>query len=70
MLDPNRIRSAPKEVKDGLKHRGISPGIVDDFLLIDESWKKITAEVDELRKLQNELSREKKIDDAKKLQGA
>lgn len=56
MLDPNRIRKNPDEIKIALKNRGLSTKFVDDFLLIDEEWRNANAEVDKLRAAQKRLS--------------
>jgi len=66
MLDPNRIRNEADEVKIGIKNRGLSPDIVENFILVDANWREVTVVVDSLRAKQKELSKEKNIEDAKK----
>lgn len=56
MLDPNRIRKNPDEIRTALKNRGLSPKLADDFLLIDEEWRGVKAEVEKLRAEQKRLS--------------
>jgi len=56
MLDPNRIRKNPDEVKTALKNRGLQTKLADDFLAIDEEWRNVNSEVDNLRAEQKRLS--------------
>jgi len=62
MLDPNLIREDTKRVKDSVKNRGMKPGIVDDFLKLDEEWRKTTTNIEKLRAEKNKLGK----DDRKK----
>ncbi|MBI2013883.1 MAG: serine--tRNA ligase [Candidatus Colwellbacteria bacterium] len=50
MLDVNLIRKEKDLVKEGVKRKNISPKIVDDFLALDERWKTLTAQLDNLRR--------------------
>ncbi len=71
MIDPNLIRKNPEFVKENIKKRFQNPEIVDVFLEIDERWRKLSKEIDELRHRRNEITKEvierkklgKKIDD-------
>lgn len=65
MLDVNLIRNNPQEVKDGISKKGADPKLVDEFLTLDKRWRELTKEVDDLRARQNELSTERKIEEAK-----
>ncbi len=65
MLDVNLIRNNPQEVKDGISKKGASPKLVDNFLDLDKKWRETTKQVDDLRARQNELSAERKIEEAK-----
>lgn len=56
MLDPKLIRSKPETVKVGLKNRRADITLVDKFLSIDEEWRKITSQIDDLRAQQNSAS--------------
>lgn len=49
MLDINFIRQNPKEVKKGIVAKNANPQLVDDFLALDEKWRKLTKEIDERR---------------------
>lgn len=66
MIDITRIREQSDEVKTALQHRGKDSAIVDAFLEIDTQWKSLTTEVEKLRKLQKDLTKEEKRDEAKK----
>ncbi|KKU14690.1 MAG: Serine-tRNA ligase [Parcubacteria group bacterium GW2011_GWB1_45_9] len=66
MLDPNRIRKNPDEVKTALKNRGLSVKLVDDFLLIDGEWRAANVEVDKLRAGQKRLSSPLIVEEARK----
>ncbi len=50
------LRSRPDEVRRMLKWRGYDEGLVDEFLRLDNEWKSIKANVDELRHRRNMLS--------------
>ncbi|OGM89330.1 serine--tRNA ligase [Candidatus Wolfebacteria bacterium RBG_13_41_7] len=67
MLDVNLIRQNPEKVKEGIKKKNYAPSLVDEFLSIDEEWRKLTEETDGLRSQQKKLSEERKIEEAKAL---
>ncbi|MFH1346788.1 MAG: serine--tRNA ligase [Spirochaetota bacterium] len=67
MLDVNLIRQNPEIVKQGIKKKNYAPSLVDEFLAIDEEWRKLTEETDGLRFQQKKLSEERKIEEAKAL---
>ncbi|MBI2514985.1 serine--tRNA ligase [Candidatus Wolfebacteria bacterium] len=67
MLDINLIRKNPEEVKEGIRNKGINPKLVDDFLALDEEWRKLTREVDNLRSDQKKLSDARNIEEATKI---
>ncbi|MDI6731291.1 MAG: serine--tRNA ligase [Candidatus Margulisbacteria bacterium] len=56
MLDPKLIRNNPEAIRKGLKNRKADAGMVDIFLTVDEEWRKVTVEVDELKARRNTLS--------------
>ena len=56
MLDINFIREHPEEVKKGVQKKNVDPQLVDDFLGVDEEWRRVSSELDEARSGQNELS--------------
>ena len=58
MLDPKLIRNNPESVKKGLKMRQGDASLVDKFLAIDEEWRKVTIEVEELQAKRNKVSDE------------
>ena len=67
MLDVNLIRRNPEEVKKGIAKKNFSPKLVDDFLALDEEWRKLTKQIDDLRAEQKKLSDERKIEEATKI---
>lgn len=67
MLDINKIRDNPKEIKAGIKAKNSDPALVDKFLELDEKWRALTAKFDNLRSEQKKLGEVKKIEEAKKL---
>jgi seryl-tRNA synthetase len=52
MLDPKLLRNNPEAVKNSLKKRGAETKAVDDFLSVDEEWRKLTFATEELRSKQ------------------
>lgn len=66
MLDVNLIRENPEKVKKGVAAKNADPKLVDDFLALDEKWRKLTARLDDLRAEQKKLSGERKIEEGKK----
>ncbi|NCO15548.1 serine--tRNA ligase [Candidatus Wolfebacteria bacterium CG1_02_39_135] len=67
MLDINLIRQNPEKVKSGIAAKNSDPKLVDDFLALDENWRKLTKEIDDLRAEQNKFSDERKIEQATKI---
>jgi len=65
MLDIKLLREEPEKVKQGIASKGADPKLVDEFLRLDEIWRKLTAELENLRHEQKELSTERDIDAAK-----
>lgn len=65
MIDIEIIRNNPDLVKKGVSDRQGNPTIVDEFISIDEKWRKATEQVDELRSKQKELSEKRDIEGAK-----
>ncbi len=56
MLDIKLIRENPELVKEVLRKRFDDPGIVDEILSYDISWRKTLKEIEELRHLRNRKS--------------
>ncbi len=67
MLDVNLIRKNPEEVKKGITKKNFDPKLVDNFLALDDEWRKLTKEIDDLRAEQKKLSSERKIEEATKI---
>jgi len=57
MLDVNLIRQNPDKVKKGISAKNFNPQLVDDFVVLDEQWRKLVKEIDDLKAEQNKLSR-------------
>lgn len=56
MLDSKLIRNNPEAVRRGLKNRRADPSLVDRFLAVDEEWRRLISEIDELRAKRNKVS--------------
>ncbi|MFH0932876.1 MAG: serine--tRNA ligase [Nitrospirota bacterium] len=56
MLDARFVREHPEKVINALQHRGYDPGIIDDFLKIEEERRSLLLEVERYRQERNELS--------------
>ncbi len=67
MLDINKIRNNPEEIKRGIASKKSDPSLVDNFLKLDEKWRALTTEYDEMRSEQKKLGEAKKVEEAKKL---
>lgn len=67
MLDINLIRSNPEQIKKGLAAKNANPILVDNFLKLDEKWRNLVKQIDDLRAEQKKLGEERKIEEAKKL---
>jgi seryl-tRNA synthetase len=66
MLDVKLIRESPDAVKEGITKKGVDPELVDEFLALDQEWRRVTAEVDALRGELRQLSEGRKQEEAKK----
>lgn len=69
MIDIENLRKNPQPYRESVKNRNYDPKIVDDFLAIDEQWRKATAEIEGMRAEQKKLGAERKIEEAKALKG-
>src|SRR3989344_885389 len=58
MLDVNKIRNNPEEVKKGISAKNADPELVDKFLELDEKWRSLTKEYDDLRASEKKLGKE------------
>ena len=58
MLDINLIRENPKKVKESLKKRLLDESQVDILLELDNDWRQIKKQVDDLRARRNKISQE------------
>ncbi len=67
MLDAELVRREPEKVKNGIAKKNADPKLVDDFLALDKQWRDSVTKVDEKRAELNRLSKERKIEEAKKV---
>lgn len=58
MLDIEVIRSNPDMIREMLVHRNKDTAILDRFLEADSTWRKLTSENNQLRKIRNTVSQE------------
>jgi len=58
MLDITRIRKEPDVVKAALASRGENPSVIDRVLAVDERWRGMLTELEELRAERNRVSKE------------
>ncbi len=66
MIDINLVRKNPEAVKIGMKNRGMDPGVVDNFLAVDEKWREVTTNAEALRADKKKLGKGDRSD-AKKI---
>ncbi|MEK7636031.1 MAG: serine--tRNA ligase [Patescibacteria group bacterium] len=66
MLDINFIRQNPDVVKKGIASKNVNPDLVDIFLAIDDKWKKLVKNSEELKAEQKKVGKDN-IDKAKKI---
>lgn len=57
MIDINLIRSEPEKIREGLKRRGRGTDALDELIKVDACWRKVSAELDNLRAAQNVASK-------------
>ena len=65
MLDVELLRNEPERVKKLIATKNADPKLVDEFLRLDTEWRLLTKEADDLRARHNQLSKERKIEEAK-----
>ena len=58
MLDITRIRKEPDVVKAALASRGEDPSVIDQVLAVDERWRGLLTELEDLRAERNRVSKE------------
>lgn len=56
MLDIALVRKDPDAVRDSLRRRGADTGMVDRVLAVDERWRALTTEVEQLKARKNAVS--------------
>ncbi len=58
MIDIKLIREKPELVRESLKKRVMNEKVVDELLALDEEWRNLKKQVDELRSQRNKISEE------------
>jgi len=66
MVDIELIRKDPQGTARMLARRGLKTSLLDEFMRIDEQWRKTVSELQELRHTQKDLGARKDIDAAKR----
>lgn len=66
MLDITLLRENSEKVKRAIATKNANPALVDTFLELDNKWREATSALDDARALQNEFSRAREIEKAKK----
>jgi seryl-tRNA synthetase len=56
MLDPKLLREDPGAVKCALEKRAMDPSLADKLLSIDQKWRKLTFDVEQMKGEKNKLS--------------
>ena len=66
MIDIELLRKSPEKVRVAAKAKNHDPKIVDEFVALDDEWRKLTKAVDEKRSEQKKLSEKRDIEAGKK----
>jgi len=69
MIDINLLRNDVEKFKKATANKLMDPAIVDMALQLDEQWRKILSEVEELRAQKNKAAKEKDVEAGKKVKG-
>ena len=67
MLDIELIRKNPEKVKEGVAKKKVPASAVDELLALDGKWRDQVKVIEDLRAKLNQLSKERKIDEAKQV---
>lgn len=67
MLDINFVRENKDKVKKGIANKNFDPKLVDEVLVLDEKRRKLIGEIEEIRAQRNIISKEKNIEEGKKI---
>lgn len=65
MLDVNLIRQNSEKIRKSMARRHRNENPVDEFISLDARWRALVDEINLLKQRQNELSKERKISEAK-----
>lgn len=69
MIDIELLRKEPEKVRKAAKEKNHDPKKVDEFLKLDDEWRKLTKEVGEKRAEQKKLSEKRDVEGGKKNKG-
>lgn len=67
MLDVELIRREPEKIKKGIANKNTNPNLVDEFLNLDQKWRGLVKEIDDLRAKQKISGNERNIEKSKDL---
>jgi seryl-tRNA synthetase len=67
MIDITLIRENPEKVKKGVVAKQLDPGLVDQFLRLDEKRRNLLGEIESLRAKRNEAAKAKDIDKGREI---
>jgi len=65
MIDIALLRDNPDAVRKSLRDRNLNPKLTDDFLAIDDEWRKATSTLDKARAELNRVSKERDVEKGK-----
>lgn len=67
MLDIQFIKDNSEKVKKGVSAKQLDPKLVDGVLSLDKKYRKLLAEIEELRAKRNQAAKAKKVEEGKKI---
>jgi seryl-tRNA synthetase len=66
MIDIELLRKEPEKVKKAIAAKNASPSLVDEFVKLDEEWRKLMKDIGDKRAEQKKLSEKRDIEGGKK----
>ena len=66
MIDIELLRKEPEKVRKAAKEKNHDPKLVDEFVKLDDEWRKLTKEIGDKRAEQKKLSEKRDIEGGKK----
>jgi len=67
MIDINLLREDPKKIKKAVADKQLDPALVETALKLDEKWRELVGQVQELRTQRNEAAKNKDIEKGKEV---